>query len=119
MLNLKKDAADEAKKAADAAAAAKKIEDDAAAEEADELKKLSQSEQRCDLLAANPNDQNRVGEGVPFDALKVQAKEAVEICDMAVKQNPKEAALAVSASESVAIQRPQTSFRAVASTCLD
>ena len=46
--------------------------------------------QRCDLLAANPNDQNRVREGVPFDALKVQAKEAVEICDMAVKQNPKE-----------------------------
>ena len=58
-------------------------------EEAEELKKLSQSEQRCDLLAANPNDQNRVGEGVPFDALKLQAKEAVEACDIAVKQNPR------------------------------
>jgi TPR repeat protein len=42
------------------------------------------------LLAANPNDQNRIGEGVPFDALKLQAKEAVKVCDMATKQNPKE-----------------------------
>jgi hypothetical protein len=90
LTKYERDAADQAKKQADAAAAAKKIEDDAAVKKSDELKKLSQSEQRCDLLAANPNDQNRVGEGVQFDALKGQANEAVEICDVAVKQNPKE-----------------------------
>jgi tetratricopeptide (TPR) repeat protein len=42
------------------------------------------------LLAANPNDQNRVGEGVPFEALKPQVKEAIEACENAIRQNPTE-----------------------------
>jgi TPR repeat protein len=70
-----------------------KIEDEAAARRAEELKKLSESEQRCDLLAANPNDQNRVGEGVSFDVLKPQAKDAVEACEIAARQNPGKARL--------------------------
>ena len=61
-------------------------EETAAKKRREELDKLSQSEQRCDLLAANPNDQNRVGEGVSFDALKSQAKDAVEVCDTAAKE---------------------------------
>ena len=86
VLKLQKEAADQAKRqtADDAAKAAD------AQRRADELQKLSQSEQRCDLLAANPNDQNRVGEGVPFDVLKSQAKDAVEACENAIKQNPTE-----------------------------
>jgi hypothetical protein len=90
VVKFQKEAADQARNQADAEATVKKNAAEAAKIRQEELEKLSQSEQRCDLLAANPNDQNRIGEGVPFDALKVQAKEAVEVCDMATKQNPKE-----------------------------
>jgi hypothetical protein len=93
VVKLQKEAADQAKKQADAEAAAKKNEEAAASKRREELDKLGQSEQRCDLLAANPNDQNRVGEGVPYDALKLQAKEAVEACEIASKQDPSNARL--------------------------
>ncbi len=93
VVKLQKEAADQAKKQADAEAAAKKNEEAAANKRREELDKLTQSEQRCDLLAANPNDQNRVGEGVPYDALKLQAKDAVEACEIASKQDPSKARL--------------------------
>jgi hypothetical protein len=93
VVKLQKEAADQAKKQADAEAAAKKSEEGAANKRREELDKLTQSEQRCDLLAANPNDQNRVGEGVPYDALKLQVKEAVEACEVASKQDPSKARL--------------------------
>src|SRR5215510_9346196 len=44
----------------------------------------------CDQLAANPSDVNRVGDGVPFDLLKQHAREAVENCELAASQSPKE-----------------------------
>jgi TPR repeat protein len=90
ILKFQREAADQAKKETEAEATAKKNEAEAANKRRDELDKLSQSEKRCDLLAANPNDQNRVGEGVTFDAVKLQAKDAVEACEIATKQNSKE-----------------------------
>lgn len=90
VLQFQREAADQARKQADAQAAAKKKETDLADKRREELDRLDQFEKRCDLLAANPNDQNRVGEGVAFDALKLQAKAAVEACEVAAKQNPKE-----------------------------
>jgi hypothetical protein len=90
VVKFQNEAADQAKKQADAEADAKRNEEAAANKRREELDKLTQSEKHCDMLAANPNDQNRVGEGVPFDALKLQAKDAVESCELASKQNPKE-----------------------------
>jgi hypothetical protein len=45
---------------------------------------------RCDELAGNPTDQHRVGNGVSFERLKLQVKDAVASCERAVKTNPKE-----------------------------
>ena len=42
----------------------------------------------CDQLAANPTDQNRSAEGVTFEVLKGQAREAIENCELAAKQSP-------------------------------
>jgi hypothetical protein len=53
-------------------------------------KKRAEAARRCDELAANPNDSRRVGQGVAFDALKTQAREAMESCELAVNQNPTE-----------------------------
>ena len=103
VVKLQKDAADQDKKRADEEAAAKKNEEAAAKKRREELDKLTQSEQRCDLLAANPNDQNRVGEGVPFDALKLQAKDAVEACEIAVEAKPGGGAPPISTGEGFAI----------------
>lgn len=52
--------------------------------------RLTQAANFCDSLAANPNDPKRVGDGVSFDALKVNAQEAVSNCELAVAQNPAE-----------------------------
>lgn len=90
VLKFQKEAAEQAKKQADADAATKRADDEAARKRAEELEKLSQSEKRCDLLAANPNDRHRVADGVPFDALKLQAKDAVEACETAIRQNSAE-----------------------------
>jgi tetratricopeptide (TPR) repeat protein len=57
---------------------------------AEELQRATEAARRCDELAANPNDAHRVGEGVPYAALKPQAAEAVQFCDLAAKQNPNE-----------------------------
>jgi hypothetical protein len=56
----------------------------------DALRRATEAARRCDELAANPNDTRRVGEGVPFDVLKNQAREAVANCELAVSQNPSE-----------------------------
>jgi hypothetical protein len=90
VIKFQKEAADLTKKKAADDAAAKKIADDAAAKRIADREKISQAEKRCDELAANPNDQNRIADGVTFDALKLQAKDAVEACDIAVNQNPRE-----------------------------
>ena len=72
-------------------AAEKAARDAKAAREAKEreaaLQRASEAARRCDELAANPNDSRRVGEGVAFDALKTQAREAIASCDLAVDQN--------------------------------
>jgi TPR repeat protein len=41
-------------------------------------------------LAANPNDRNRVGAGVPLATLKRQAQLAIAACEEAVRQSPDE-----------------------------
>jgi tetratricopeptide (TPR) repeat protein len=87
VIKFQKEAAEQAKKQTEAEAASKRNEEEAANKRRDELDKVSQSEKRCDLLAANPNDQNRVGEGVPYDA---RLRDALEACEIAVKQNPAE-----------------------------
>jgi TPR repeat protein len=82
----KKRADDEEKRKRDLA---KKEEADKA--ECDEVRKrLTEAAGLCDDLAANPSDTNRVGEGVPFDALKARAQEAVSNCETAVSQKPGE-----------------------------
>jgi hypothetical protein len=90
VVKFQKEAAEQSKKQIEMEATSKRNEEDAANKRRDELDKLSQSEKRCDLLAANPNDRNRVGEGVPFDLLKPGAKDALDACEIAVKQNPAE-----------------------------
>lgn len=55
-----------------------------------EQRRISQAASRCDELAANPNDQKRVGSGVPFEHLKVNAREAITNCELAIGQNPRE-----------------------------
>jgi tetratricopeptide (TPR) repeat protein len=44
----------------------------------------------CDQLAANPNDPRRVTDGVAYDLLRSQAKDAVDACTKAVQQSPDE-----------------------------
>lgn len=44
----------------------------------------------CDRLAGNPTDARKVGEGVPYDTLKLQADEAIAACTRAVQQLPSE-----------------------------
>ena len=46
----------------------------------------------CDRLAANPSDRGKPPSvpGVPYDSLMNQAKQAIEACDLAAKQNPAE-----------------------------
>src|SRR6516225_4017947 len=46
----------------------------------------------CDRLAANPSDRRKPPSvpGVPYDSLMNQAKQAIEACGLAAKQNPAE-----------------------------
>jgi TPR repeat protein len=45
---------------------------------------------RCDQLAGNPNDRRRNGDGVPYELLKLQARDAIDACAKAVSVNPGE-----------------------------
>jgi hypothetical protein len=56
----------------------------------EEAKRLSEAARQCDELAANPADPHRVGNGVPYKALKFQAAAAVNACEIAVKQSRRE-----------------------------
>ncbi len=49
---------------------------------------MSEAAKQCDDLAANPNDANRVGVGMPYGDLKPRAAEAAAACEAASKQNP-------------------------------
>src|SRR5262249_19959803 len=46
----------------------------------------------CDRLAANPSDRGKPPSvpGVPYDSLMNQAKQAIEVCALAARQNPTE-----------------------------
>jgi hypothetical protein len=94
--------AQQRKKAAEAAAKAEAEERDRqarqraqadmetknAAEKAQQ--QLLQSGNDCDRLASNPTDARKVGDGVPFDTLRLQADEAIDACTRAVQQFPSE-----------------------------
>jgi hypothetical protein len=86
----------ETEQKAKAEADAQKLREQQQKTEADERKRAEESQRatdaarQCDELAANPNDAHRVGEGVPYAALKPQAADAVQACDLAAKQNPNE-----------------------------
>lgn len=56
----------------------------------DELQRVTESARRCDELAANPTDAQRVGDGVSYADLKPVAAEAVEACQLAANENPNE-----------------------------
>ncbi|QQM05388.1 hypothetical protein I8G32_03957 [Rhodopseudomonas palustris] len=87
---VEKDRADrEARDFAAKEALARKQEEDRKLREA-EAARASEAGQRCDELAANPNDRNKVGQGASFSALKAQAADAVKACDLALKQKPSE-----------------------------
>jgi hypothetical protein len=58
--------------------------------EQDEATRRSEAGRRCDELAANPNDSRRVGDGVSYQLLKVQALQASDDCKLAMEQNPAE-----------------------------
>jgi hypothetical protein len=94
-LKAEQDRIDAERKANQEADAKKQLEqqqlaDKEAKRRAEEAQRQSQAAQQCDELAANPNDSRRVGEGVPYAALKPQAAEAVDACSLAAQQNPNE-----------------------------
>jgi hypothetical protein len=65
--------------------------DSDARQAADKAKQLQlQSGNDCDRLAGNPTDARKVGDGVPFDTLRLQADEAIDACTQAVQQFPAE-----------------------------
>lgn len=45
---------------------------------------------RCDELAGNPTDQRHKGEGVPYEILKLQVRDAIDVCTKAVALYPNE-----------------------------
>ena len=51
---------------------------------------VRQATYRCDQLAANPSDKRKAAAGVPYDQLKMQSREAIEACSIAVSQYPSE-----------------------------
>jgi hypothetical protein len=72
--------------------AAAKAEADLKTQQAAELVKQqdAQSGDECDRLAANPTDARRVGEGVPWETLKLQVDDAIAACTRAVQLSPSE-----------------------------
>lgn len=79
----------EARDAAAREVLAKKQEEERKSREV-EAARASEAGQRCDELAANPNDKNKAGVGVSFAVLKSQASGAVKTCEIATKQAPGE-----------------------------
>jgi hypothetical protein len=64
------------------------IEARQAAEKANQQQ--AQSGNDCDRLAGNPTDARRVGDGVPFDTVRLQADDAIDACTRATQQFPSE-----------------------------
>jgi TPR repeat protein len=87
---LRKEQEERGQKEAKQKAERDRNEQEEAKRRADELRRASEAARRCDELAANPNDSRRIGQGVTFDALKTQAREAMASCELAVAQNPTE-----------------------------
>ncbi|MGJ5203154.1 caspase family protein [Bradyrhizobium sp. HKCCYLR20261] len=79
----------EARDAAAKEVLAKKQEEERKSREV-EAARASEAGQRCDELAANPNDKNKASGGVSFAVLKSQASEAVKSCEIATRQAPNE-----------------------------
>jgi hypothetical protein len=79
----------ETRDAAAKEALARKQEEERKTREA-EAARSSEAGQRCDELAANPNDRNKAGQGASFTSLKALAAEAVKACELAMKQKPSE-----------------------------
>jgi TPR repeat protein len=50
----------------------------------------SQAAEFCDQLAGNPTDLHKVGDGVSFDTLDGNARQAADYCELAAKQSPSE-----------------------------
>jgi signal transduction histidine kinase len=50
----------------------------------------AQSGNDCDRLAANPTDARKVGDGVPWETLKLQVDDAINACTRAVQMSPSE-----------------------------
>jgi tetratricopeptide (TPR) repeat protein len=85
------EAAKRQKEAEEAAKRQKQAEEAAKRQREEEARKRKEQEQTakvCDKLAANPTDQNRAAQGVTFEVLKGQAREAIENCELAAKQSP-------------------------------
>lgn len=80
------------KKDAEANAEKQRLLDQQEAEQRrlDEARRRTELAQRCDELAANPNDSQRVGQGVSYGELRPLAAQAVVACEEAVQQNPNE-----------------------------
>ncbi len=57
---------------------------------AEAAQRRTEAAQRCDHLAANPNDAQRVGQGVSYVELRPLADQAVDACEAAIQQNPNE-----------------------------
>jgi hypothetical protein len=107
--------ADKLKKANDLARA--KAEEEARIE-ADKLKKANdlaranaEEEARqfaasCDQLAGNPNDQRRRSNGVSYGQLRTQIPEAIQVCDLAVQQFPKDLTLKYQLARAVELADP-------------
>jgi hypothetical protein len=69
-----------------------KAQADLQAKHADEnaRQQEAQSGNDCDRLAGNPTDARKVGDGVPWETLKLQVDDAINACTRAVQVSPSE-----------------------------
>jgi hypothetical protein len=67
-----------------------KAEEAEAQKRLDETRRRTEAAKQCDDLAANPDDGQRAGQGVPYGELRPLAAQAVDACESAAKQNPDE-----------------------------
>lgn len=67
-----------------------KAEEAEANKRAEQARRTTELAARCDDLAANPNDAQRVGQGVSYGELRPLAAQAIDACEAAIKQDPNE-----------------------------
>ena len=84
----------------------------AAKESAAPTPNSTNSQNDCDLLAANPSDQRkpRSISGVPYDILMNQAKEAIAACTRAVEQSPTEPRYEYQMARAMETEAPEKAF---------